>query len=85
MPASRAVWDDPNGVGAIVVAPGAEHHRAQAQRAHRQAGAAEEPVVHQASWPAGRRRISWIARRRGLLTAKAITSAMSFAVTSTWL
>ena len=39
----------------------------------------------QSSWPAGRRRISLMARCLGRFTAKAITSAMSSAVTVTWL
>ena len=67
------------------VVAGVEHGPGQvAAEAGRAAG--DQPGGHacQSSCPAGRRRISWIASRRGRLTAKAMTSATSSAVTSTW-
>ena len=50
----RAV-DDPDRVVVVGVAPGAEHHRPEAQRADLYAGASECAVVHGRSVPAGRR------------------------------
>ena len=44
--------DDADGVIVIGVAPGAEHHRAQAQRAHHHAGAAEAAVFDLHNAPA---------------------------------
>ena len=41
--------DDAGGVVAVVVAPGAEHHRAEAQGTDRYAGAAEGAVFHAGS------------------------------------
>ena len=45
-PGVEGVVDDADGVGAVVVAPGAEHHRAQAQRADRDTGPSQQSVVH---------------------------------------
>ena len=45
-PGVEGAVDDPDGVGAVVVAPRPEHHRAQAQRADRYAGPAEHSVLH---------------------------------------
>ena len=45
-PRIQRAMDDPDRVVMIGVAKGAEHHRAQAQRADRDAGASQGSVVH---------------------------------------
>ena len=46
IPASSAAVDDADAVVVVGVAPGAEHHRAEAERRHLDAGAAEWAVGH---------------------------------------
>src|SRR3954452_21249929 len=46
-PGVQRTVDDADGVGAVVVAPGAEHHRTEAHRADLDAGAAERSVLHE--------------------------------------
>ena len=45
-PGIEGAVNDADGVGAVVVAPRPEHHRAQAQRAHRYPGPAQQSVFH---------------------------------------
>src|SRR5580692_741852 len=45
-PGIEGAVNDADGVGAVVVAPRPEHHRAQAQRAHRYPGPAQRSVFH---------------------------------------
>ena len=46
MPASSAAMDDPDRLVVVGVAPGAEHHGPEAERADLDAGAAERAIVH---------------------------------------
>ena len=46
MPGVERPVDDPDAVVVVRVAPGAEHHRAEAERGDLDAGAAERAVVH---------------------------------------
>ncbi len=46
----QSAVDDPDRVFAVVVAPGAEHHRAEAQGADLHAGSSERSVVHRQSF-----------------------------------
>ncbi len=48
-PGVQCVVDDADGVGAVVVAPRTEHHRAQAQRTYRYPDPSQQSVVHVAS------------------------------------
>src|SRR5581483_8250551 len=62
--------DDPDRFLVIGVAPGAEHHRAETEPAHADAGTTERPVLHQAARPnlaaeRARRRSASASRSRG--------------------